>query len=714
MALLSTEKFIELYKSYKGEVTDVEFAEFLNSKGYRTTQNTKFNDKSVRKRRIDNNIKSKAPLEYGATKTLKSFKDEAKELGIDTKGLTNEEIKNKVRNRRGTLVKKERILTDPEYAAKKAKASADWAKANPEKVEASQYAYNQRRYLEKGMPPPVKTPKEALWRDLFVTAQNQKVDNRLKLTKKFGKYIPLKDFLDAKITDNKTGKTITFKNLEKYINPKNTRFNYKDVITPYEQKHFINRTPGLRTEINSKLIENWNAGDKRNFFEIQHTAGRYNDPFNVHLSNKNVNLKESQVRTKFEKMWNNSKNLSQKKKAFQLYKESLPAGIASQPSMITRTREFGERLPLDEMLRETKAEGVQLPRGILKEIKELENVAITTYDNADAAGKIKLENRIGCKRGCFIKTVREEPQKLIRLFRGESFKFRSMDGMKAMATALGQPLEKVKKMNLSGQWFSPDPVLASGYADKLGKTKYVDVTPAEYEMMKRYKDKVNLTSDFSGKRRFPLSTKETYTTIPKIKLKQFADTGRLKSKLSMLGEVDVPPGVLTYDSVLGGFVDSANPDEVVGQNQLKTWAEDNPMKVEVGTELPKANKSVLKTVGRTLAHIGAPLPTALIDSYFINKQMDEGKSTAEIAKDPLNWLGLATMEPLTKMAGANAPGGLNAVLRLGLNPATIRGITRFAGLPGLAISTAMTAYDQYKKYQNEEGFVYNLFNKEGN
>jgi hypothetical protein len=24
----------------------------------------------------------------------------------------------------------------------------------------------------------------------------------------------------------------------------------------------------------------------------------------------------------------------------------------------------------------------------------------------------------------------------------------------------------------------------------------------------------------------------------------------------------------------------------------------------------------------------------------------------------------------------------------------------------------MTAYDQYKKYQNEEGFIYNLFNKE--
>ena len=97
----------------------------------------------------------------------------------------------------------------------------------------------------------------------------------------------------------------------------------------------------------------------------------------------------------------------------------------------------------------------------------------------------------------------------------------------------------------------------------------------------------------------------------------------------------------------------------------------------------------------------------------IEVTMDEGKSTAEIAKDPLNWIGLAAMEPLSKVSGVAEKGGMNAVLRLGLNPATIRGITRFAGLPGLAISTAMTAYDQYKKYQNEEGFVYNLFNKEG-
>jgi hypothetical protein len=45
-----------------------------------------------------------------------------------------------------------------------------------------------------------------------------------------------------------------------------------------------------------------------------------------------------------------------------------------------------------------------------------------------------------------------------------------------------------------------------------------------------------------------------------------------------------------------------------------------------------------------------------------------------------------------------------------MNPGLIRGISRFAGIPGLAISTALTAYDQYDKYKNEEGLIYNLFN----
>jgi hypothetical protein len=170
---------------------------------------------------------------------------------------------------------------------------------------------------------------------------------------------------------------------------------------------------------------------------------------------------------------------------------------------------------------------------------------------------------------------------------------------------------------------------------------------------------------------------------------------------------------LRWNNDIGAFV---TPDEdVASQADLKKYAADNPMEVKVGEEPVKAatNKSVLANVGKAMARVGAPLPVAAIDAYFIGQQVKEGKGTAEIASNPLNWLGLATMEPLAKASGIAEGGGLNKALRLGLNPATIRGITRFAGLPGLAVSTAMTAYDQYQKYKDGEGFIFNLLNQKG-
>ena len=171
---------------------------------------------------------------------------------------------------------------------------------------------------------------------------------------------------------------------------------------------------------------------------------------------------------------------------------------------------------------------------------------------------------------------------------------------------------------------------------------------------------------------------------------------------------------LRWNNDIGAFI-TGNEDDIASQSDIKKYAADNPMEVKVGEEPLKAatNKSVLANVGKAMARVGAPLPVAAIDSYFIGQQVKEGKGTAEIASNPLNWLGLATMEPLAKASGIAEGGGLNKALRLGLNPATIRGITRFAGLPGLAVSTAMTAYDQYQKYKDGEGFIFNLLNQKG-
>jgi hypothetical protein len=212
----------------------------------------------------------------------------------------------------------------------------------------------------------------------------------------------------------------------------------------------------------------------------------------------------------------------------------------------------------------------------------------------------------------------------------------------------------------------------------------------------------------------------TYKALEKgVEDLRFASTGDTPLEVDNTGAV-IGGGVaaavaggaaLKYNKEIGAFV--TGNDNIASQADIKLYAEENPIPVEVDTKPPVEDKSVTKGVFKTLAKVGAPLPTALIDSYFIGQQVKEGKSPGEIASDPLNWIGLAAMEPLAKVSGIAESGKLNKALRLGLNPATIRGISRFAGLPGLAVSTAMTAYDQYKKYQNQEGFVYDLFNKEG-
>jgi hypothetical protein len=218
-------------------------------------------------------------------------------------------------------------------------------------------------------------------------------------------------------------------------------------------------------------------------------------------------------------------------------------------------------------------------------------------------------------------------------------------------------------------------------------------------------------------------------TATKGPLKDLKDSSQEIIKLAETGQIKIASDIprpddakladtfketnIRWNNDIGAFV-TPNED-IASQADIKKYAADNPIEVKAGeTPLkPATNKSVLANVGRTMAAVGAPLSTALIDSYFIGQQVKQGKGTAEIASNPLNWLGLATMEPLTKAAGIAEGDGLKKVLRLGLNPATIRGISRFAGLPGLAISTAMTAYDQYEKYKDGEGFIYKLFNKEG-
>jgi len=296
--------------------------------------------------------------------------------------------------------------------------------------------------------------------------------------------------------------------------------------------------------------------------------------------------------------------------------------------------------------------------------------------------------------------VKDSAQKLIRLYRGEE---------PASKTELYKATKGMPGMydeSLKGRFFFDNPADARYYAQRqgtlTGNVKSVDVP----EKM------VNIGKKMADRRRGPNYSSEVI--LPK----KFVGQEKINIPQTAFARAQaITEGVtdkLKWDNIVGAF--TTKNGDIASQADIKTYAAENPMKIQVGEEPIKAatNKSVLANVGKAMARIGAPLPTALLDSYFIGQQVKEGKGTAEIASNPLNWLGLATMEPLTKVSGvATGSGALNKALRLGLNPATIRGISRFAGLPGLAISTAMTAYDQYQKYKDGEGFIFNLLNQKG-
>jgi hypothetical protein len=127
-----------------------------------------------------------------------------------------------------------------------------------------------------------------------------------------------------------------------------------------------------------------------------------------------------------------------------------------------------------------------------------------------------------------------------------------------------------------------------------------------------------------------------------------------------------------------------------------------------------AVRAGLGPVGKALSGFATPLGIAATTPLNVASQVYAGDSVEDIATNPFNYLGPAFAGTLTKEAtrGMNPTGMLSKALRLGMNPATIRAGSKFLGLPGLALSLGYEGYDQYKKYTEGRGFVYNLLNKD--
>ena len=211
---------------------------------------------------------------------------------------------------------------------------------------------------------------------------------------------------------------------------------------------------------------------------------------------------------------------------------------------------------------------------------------------------------------------------------------------------------------------------------------------------------------------------------------------------------------IKYDSY-AGFVKPEDPNVRASQSDVLYWIADNEIPEEVtqvgkmvgevaatiggatvGLGLPDVKKTIeeRKAIGKspitgTLAkgfyRLGSPLATA---GFTVPQILDEDVTAKDIATDPLNYLGLATMVTLGKRAGTIAaptaarasgilgfakdfgslknvgeavPGKLNAALRLGLSPRVIAGASRFLGIPGLIASSAYSLYDYLSNKESE-------------
>jgi hypothetical protein len=112
-------------------------------------------------------------------------------------------------------------------------------------------------------------------------------------------------------------------------------------------------------------------------------------------------------------------------------------------------------------------------------------------------------------------------------------------------------------------------------------------------------------------------------------------------------------------------------------------------------EKPIGNiKTGAKILGRGLAGLGTPAGLLPMEAMNISRQLSEGDSAVDIATNPLNYLGAAFVGPTSTIASRSVNPTVAKILRLGINPRTLRTVSSRFGLPGLALSLGFTAYDK--------------------
>ena len=380
-------------------VSHLEKAKKLNKLGFTNSRGGKITDALLEKF-VTQNQELKGLGSKIASFTLDEAKQYArpKQLQDFESGLIDEEtFRSRVNQYRGDLKK------TPEQKTLYSKKTYENMREDPERkarVLERQMIYNEKRYLEKGMYPPSKNPKDALWRDLLRSAD---VEDRISLVGKRPNKYPRDVFESLKLKDNETGKTITYKNLADHPE-------YEEAIKPYEIKFEINKAD-ISPETKRKITYQRGPGGNMSNIVIQHNQGLGKNPFNTSLAIQSENSQEHKIRTRFQKRFENAETLTDKKEAINIYKKELEEkapNILSQPGKKT----YGVETDVEGLLKTSKVP-VGERRKIISnltnylnenqnEVKAFRTAGITC--RRSAGGKVDVE--------CLAENIVKETEKL--------------------------------------------------------------------------------------------------------------------------------------------------------------------------------------------------------------------------------------------------------------------------------------------------------------
>jgi hypothetical protein len=331
---IQKEFLFDFIKENKG-ISSRAKASKLNELGYINSRGGPITDSMI-EAFITNNPELKGQGK-SVVSSLEDLKKEAspKQLSDFESGLIDEQtFRNRVVVGRGD---KKRT---PEYRQAASKRKYERVIADPERkarLKETQARFTEKKYLEKGMFPSAKKPKDAFWRDLLRSAdKNERVGWVSERPNKF----PRNVFEGLELMDNKTGKKITYNNLSNHPE-------YSKAIKAYEKKFLINQLD-IPYNIKEKITYQRKPGGTTNNIVIQHPEGIGKNPFNTSIATQFENLREDKIKNKFNKNFNKAKTLTEKK---QIVKNFVAELAEKTPNIISQPgkKPYGSEKTLSEL-----------------------------------------------------------------------------------------------------------------------------------------------------------------------------------------------------------------------------------------------------------------------------------------------------------------------------------------------------------------------------